>query len=380
MIYLAVTILGLHLALVLILLYGQSRVRTLPASPPDHEGPWPKASILIPARNEEAEIEHALKSVLNLDYADYEVIVIDDRSTDGTGKVLERLGEAHARLRIVTVATLPPGWLGKNHALDRGAALATGELLLFTDADIVFARDCLRKAVAVMLAEGLDHLTLSPALEPRSQLLSLMVAVFCRNFTLFVKPWRVRNPKSRCFIGIGAFNLVRAAAYRQVGGHETIRLRPDDDMKLGKILKRAGFRQDVRFAFADLSLSWYQSFGAMIRGLEKNVLAGLDYRVGLLLLSLTVLTGQELVPWILIVIGDGPVRIMGVAAAALSALGFGLFFRQSKTSWLLVPLAPWAALLLVYIFARSAFLTLVRGGILWRDTFYPLGELRQNAV
>ncbi|MCI5159154.1 MAG: glycosyltransferase family 2 protein, partial [Candidatus Electrothrix sp. AUS1_2] len=120
----------------------------------------PSVSVIIPACNEEQELETALTSVLSLDYPNLEIIVLDDRSTDATPQILDRMASQHPRLRVIHITELPAGWLGKNHALHLGAARATGEYLLFTDADVHYTPDTLRRAVARMETRTLDHLSL----------------------------------------------------------------------------------------------------------------------------------------------------------------------------------------------------------------------------
>lgn len=369
-----------HALVLMVLVYAHQRTRMLGPADPQRPGPWPRVSVLIAARNEATEIEPALQSVLALDYPDYEVIVVNDRSNDQTGDILTRLAERDRRLRVLAIADLPSGWLGKNHALYRGAMQASGELLLFTDADVIFANDLLRRGVAVLLDEEIDHLTVSPSARSASLSVNLMIAVFVRSFMLYVRPWLADNPGSKAYVGIGAFNLVRRHVYEMIGGHESIRLRPDDDHKLGKIIKQAGFRQSLRVALSGLSLKWYRSFGELVRGFEKNVLAGVDYRVTVVVASVVAMLAHDVVPIALVLVGEPAVGLLGLVAYSLSASSMALHFRQTRIAWRYAPLLPLAALLLPYIFARSAWLTIYRGGIVWRDTFYPLAELKRNSV
>lgn len=380
MLYVAIGLLLLQLWTLYLIVQGYHLTRHLPADVPDRQTPWPTVSILIPARDEEAEIEAALRSVLALDYPAKEIIVINDRSTDRTGAILARIHEAHPELTVVTVTELPAGWLGKNHALHVGAQAARGELLLFTDADVVFAPAALKKTVSVLEADGLDHLTIGPRISSRGLLVRLMIALFGRGFTLFTQPWKARDPRSPRHIGLGVFNLVRRHAYEQVGGHARIALRPDDDLKLGKILKLGGFRQDLRHGLDDLSVAWYPSFRAFVRGLEKNVLAGIDYRVGALFVLLSVALSMSLGPYLLLVLGDTPTRCVAATAIVISWITYGLFFPIPRLSRLFVFFEPVAVVLMMYTFVRSALLALRRGGIVWRDTFYPLALLRKNVV
>ena len=236
---------------------GARRIRALREVDPAQVTDLPRVSIVVAARNEERNIREALQSLLSLDYPDYELIVVDDRSEDGTGSILDDMGARFNRLRVVHVASLPAGWLGKNHALSAGSRQATGKYLLFTDADVVMEKTLLTRAVGFMQRYHLDHLAATPSMRMPGVFLEMFGASFVIFFSLFSRPWKARDPRSRCHIGIGAFNMLRSSAYRLVGGHEAIRLLPDDDIKLGKLIKRAGLRQDAALAPEYMSVEWY---------------------------------------------------------------------------------------------------------------------------
>ena len=136
----------------------------MPAIEASHDD-MPTLSIVVPACNEEDTIERGMNSLLALDYPHLEIIAVNDRSTDRTGAILDRLALSDPRLRVLHVETLPAGWLGKNHAMHSGSQAAKGKWLLFTDADVVFAPDALRRTVAFAERECLDHLVLSPRCE-----------------------------------------------------------------------------------------------------------------------------------------------------------------------------------------------------------------------
>ncbi|MEZ5458550.1 MAG: glycosyltransferase family A protein [Steroidobacteraceae bacterium] len=220
------TDLGASLVLLLLatgsvlLAWGSRRVPELATLPPLPEGTAaPRVSIIVPARNEVRGIGPAVASMLALQYPDFEVIVIDDRSTDGTGEALDAIADPAGRLRRLRVSDLPPGWLGKNHANALGAAAATGEWLLFTDADIHFAPSTLSRAMHCALSEGWMHLTAAPRARLPGRILSQFALYFGLLFSLFARPWAARDPRSRAHVGIGAFNLVRHLAYDRIGGH-----------------------------------------------------------------------------------------------------------------------------------------------------------------
>lgn len=374
----AVTLL-IHLATAVAIWHGTRSIRFLADQPP-LAGPLPRVSIVIPARNEERNVEEALRSVLALDYDDLEIDVADDRSTDRTGEILDRMAAANPRLRVVHIRELPPGWLGKNHALELGGRKATGDYLLFTDADVVLEPTALRRAVAAMEAEGLDHLAVSPEIERTSVLFEMFIGVFSLFFSLFVKPWKVRDPKSPNHVGIGAFNLVRASAWRAVGGHQRIAMRPDDDLKLGKLLKTSGFRQEMMFGRGMLRVEWYASVRELIQGLMKNAFPAVDYRIPVVLSSTITQLTILIWPFLAVFLTAGITRWLNLASVTvLLAL-----------CWLNAPLAgarrwhgigfPLATLLFLYILWRSTLTILWHGGIDWRGTHYPLAELKANRV
>ncbi|HEX4960748.1 MAG TPA: glycosyltransferase [Thermoanaerobaculia bacterium] len=374
----AVTLL-IHLATAVAVWRGTRSIRFLSDQPP-LSGSLPRVSIIIPARNEERNVEEALQSVLALDYDNLEIDVVDDRSTDSTGVILDRMAAANPRLRVVHVRELPPGWLGKNHALELGGRKATGEYLLFTDADIVMEPTALRRAVGAMEADALDHLAVSPEIERRGLLFEMFIGVFSLFFSMFVKPWKVRDPKSPCHVGIGAFNLVRASAWRAVGGHQRIAMRPDDDLKLGKLLKTSGFRQEMTFGRGMLRVEWYRSVRELIQGLTKNAFPGVDYQLSVVALTTVIQLILLVWPFLAVFLTPGGTRWLNLASVAV------LVFL----CWLNAPLAgvrrwhgvgfPLATLLFLYILWRSTLSILWHGGIDWRGTHYPLADLKANKV
>jgi hypothetical protein len=242
----------------------------------------PPLSIVLAARDEERSVKESVASILAQDYPGMlEVIAVNDRSTDRTGELLEELATSYPdRLRVLNVESLPEGWLGKTHALYTGATRATGEWLLFTDADVNFSENCADRAVRYATGKGLDHLTLPPEILCRSVLLRSFVAAFTLVFEMTQRPWRVGDVQAREHVGVGAFNLIRKDAYEKSGTHRAIRMRPDDDMKLAKLLKRGGFRQGVAYGVGLISVEWHQTLPDAVRGLSKSMFSGLDYRIG----------------------------------------------------------------------------------------------------
>ncbi len=359
---------------------GNRSVRALRDSSPDSLPGSPRVSIIVAARNEQRNIREALQSLLDLSYADYELIVVDDRSEDATGQILEEMAATHPGLKILRIDALPPGWLGKNHALWVGSRQASGALLLFTDADIVMEPTVVTRAVNYLQQHRLDHLAATPTMLMPTISLGMFGVAFIIIFSLFTRPWKAADPESRCHIGIGAFNLVRSRVYQQVGGHETIRLRPDDDIKLGKIIKQAGFRQDAAYAAEYLAVEWYASLGEVVRGLEKNAFSGADYNIALVATGVLLQVLCGIWPFLAIFVTHGPVQVIYLLTSALILLvvADSARFHQARP-WYAVGY-PLSAALFVFILVRTMLLNLIQGGIYWRGTFYSLKELKGNRV
>ena len=344
----------------------------------------PRLSVVVPARDEGPTIARAVESLLAQDYPDLDVIVVDDRSTDATGDVLRELAARDRRLRVLRVDELPAGWLGKNHALWRGADTATGEWLLFTDADVVFAPGTLRRAVAYAEAERLDHLTLSPRLVARGLALRAFVSFFGDAFIALFGAHLANDPKSKRSVGIGAFNLVRRSAYERIGTMRALSLRPYDDIRLGRRLRGFGCGQRVLNGVELLSVEWYPSLGAAMRGLEKSMYAGLEYRVIDTILVLVYLLATMVWPFVGVFVLGGIDRVLlGIVVVCLFA-ALVETYRQSMSARLgpsalaVALLLPFSALCFGWAIVRSVYMAETQG-VRWRGTTYPLALLRAQS-
>lgn len=365
-------------ATLVVLIVGYGRVPQLRAVSAI-SSPGVGVSIVIAARDEERHIESAVRSLLRLDYPDYELIVVNDRSADSTAAILERVSAEEPRLQVVSVRELPPGWLGKNHALQLGAGRASKELLLFADGDVVMEPRALSRAVQLLIRENADHLTVAPELLLPSAMLALVINYLFMHGVLALRPWKTSDPRSPAFAGIGAFSLMWLSTYRAIGQHERIRLRPDDDLMLGKLIKRGGFRQIVATGLDEVRIEWYRTLREAARGFRKNTFAAVGYRVPVAV-GVVLLNVLGAWPFVAVWMTDGAVGMLYATAsiAWVAALAYH-GSRQRLRPWL-APLYPIAALISAYIIGSAVGRTLVRGGIEWRGTFYSLAALRQNRV
>jgi glycosyltransferase involved in cell wall biosynthesis len=342
----------------------------------------PRLSVVVPARDEASAIGHALGSLLAQEYPDLEVVVVDDRSTDATGEVIRRAARDH-RVRPIRVDDVPTGWLGKNHALWRGAAIASGEWLLFSDADVMFAPGALRQAVGYATAERLDHLTLAPRLVARGLVLRGFVAFFGYVFIALWRAYQANDPKSMRGVGIGAFNLVRKDAYERIGTMRALSLRPDDDIRLGRRLRASGFRQRVLNGNEYLSVEWYPSLRAAISGLEKSLYSSLEYRVADAVAVIVYLLATMIWPFAGVLILDGLDRLLLAVVVACLVAGLLETYRQAfgpltPSALLVALLLPFSAACFAYAIARSVYRAETHG-VSWRGTTYPLALLRAQS-
>jgi len=340
----------------------------------------PSISLIFAARDEEEKLPAALATLAQLDYPHLEIIAVNDRSQDSTRKTLDEFARGDTRVRVVHVEALPNGWLGKPHALQKAYEVSTGEWLLFTDADVRFSPDSLRRAVNLAKQRNADHLTLFGDVEMHGFWETTLITFFGMMFHLATDPSRVSNPHSWTYVGVGAFQLLRRSTYEAVGTHRRLAMEVVDDMKLGKIVKQAGFRSCVGLAQDAVAIRWHAGLGNLVRGVTKNFFAALGYNVALVLLATIVMLLLNVAPFIAIFAAHGWIRILA-AISVVIAIGFHVGVNiVMRVSPLYALTHPLGALLFCYMLLRSTAVTLWHGGVTWRGTFYPLSELKRGVV
>lgn len=359
---------------------GMARIPTL-TRVAAFDGPtFPRVSILFAARDEAAKLPEALASLLAVDYPNYEVIAVDDRSEDATLEILNDFARRDSRLRVIHIAELPQGWLGKPHALEMAYRESTGEWLVFTDADVQFAPDLLRRALALLQQEGSDHLTLLAGLDLRGFWEPTAVGYLGVCFALGVRPWQVSDPKSKVYMGVGAFQMIRRSTYEAIGTHRRLAMEVLDDMKLGKLVKQNGFRSNVAPSENLLRIRWQEGIGNVIKGMTKNMFAGFDFNIAKTVAGVAGIFVISVLPILGVIFARGPAQIAAGVAAVVAMLFEAQLMTQAKASrWFGVTHAL-GALIVCYIIVRSMVVTLGRGGVVWRGTFYALEELRKGQV
>jgi len=360
--------------------YGALRLPRLKDCAPAGDAECPRISLIFAARDEEEKLPAALATLAALDYPNLEIIAVDDRSQDSTRKILNEFARVDKRARVVLVDELPGGWLGKPHALQKAYEASTGEWLLFTDADVRFAPDVLRRAASLVKERAVDHLTLLGDVEMHGFWETTLLTFFGMAFHLATDPYRVGNPHSRAYVGVGAFQMVKRGAYEAAGMHRRLAMEVVDDMKLGKIVKQAGFRSCVAMAQDAVVVRWHAGVGNIVRGVTKNFFASAGYNVAVAIFSAAAVFLANVAPFVALFAAHGWSRIFAAIAVAI-AVGFHVGVSiEVRVSPLYALTHPVGAVLFCYMLLRSTVVTLWQGGVTWRGTFYPLEELRRGVV
>jgi glycosyltransferase involved in cell wall biosynthesis len=278
-----------------------------------------------------------MRSLLAQERVELRVVAVDDRSGDGTGAILDGLARADPRLEVIHVAALPDGWLGKNHACHEGALRARGDWVLFTDADVVFAPDALRRAVDVARAHGLGHLAVAPRLVAPG----LLERAFVTFFTALLAP------------------LVRVAD-----------------------LRRSGEPQGVAAPGPHVQVRWQHGFAPSVLGLVKNAFAALEYRPAVALAGAAGAALAGAAPLAILLAGPGvPARVLAGLALAIALAHHAAAARHvSGSSGAEALLLPLCALSFSAAVLASAVVAWARGGVVWRGTHYPLERVRAGCL
>ncbi len=359
---------------------GMTRLPRLRAAALLPDSACPAVSVIFAARDEAGKLPRSLPTMLAQDYPDYEVIAVDDRSEDGTGAILDTQARWNSRLRVLHLRELPPGWLGKPYALATGYRQARGRWLVFTDADVEFAPDLLRRAVSLAETGRLDHLTALASVAMPRFWEKVAITYLGLVFVLGIRPWLVPDPTAGSYMGVGAFQLVRRETYEAVGTHDRLALEVVDDMKLAKLVKLAGFRSAVATSDNYVRVRWQEGLGNIVRGLTKNMFAGLNYSVSKTLSSVAGILALSVLPFLAIWFVSGTPRLLAAISVGTALVAQGVLLAGIDVSPYYALTQPLGAVILSYILLRSMVVTLWRGGVLWRGTFYPLAELRKHSL
>jgi glycosyltransferase involved in cell wall biosynthesis len=350
-----------------------------------HPEPMPRVSIIVPACDEQEQVAAARASFAAQDYENLEIIAVDDRSRDSTGEIMERTArEAISarpalRFEVLHVRELPAGWLGKTHAMWLAAQRATGDWILFTDADVKLRPDALRRAIAYAEAVKADHVVLFPTHALKTVGECMVIAGFQMQFVFGHRPWKVSDPKAKDTMGLGSFNLVRRSVYESIGTFRTLRLEVVDDIQLGELVKARGFAQHTVFGRGLLDLRWGAGGLGIVRNLTKNLFAALHYRWPRAVGACLMLVALNVLPFVGVLLAPGWSKAGFAAAVGAIAVLYAGMYRTSRIPPAYVLLHPVNSMIIAYTLLRSMAATLWHGGVVWRGTKYSLQELRRSS-
>lgn len=343
----------------------------------------PLISVIIAAKDEEESIEKTLTHLYEQNYKNLEIIVVNDRSDDETGKIIEQFKErisndGNVSYQTVHIQELPKDWLGKNHALYQGYLVSKGEYLVFTDADIVFKKETISKTMDYVVANHVEHMAMIPYIICNNFALRSFIHLFLLYFCIFVEPWKVyvRGKKGKG-VGVGAFNLIKRDVYMQLGTHRTFPLHPIDDIELGKKAKEMQCNQHFLIGKELIEVEWYPSLKDAIKGFEKNFFGALDYKFWKVIGFTFLQCLFAIYPFIGLLFNDWMLIVHILSLTLLCLLYVSCIRKVSFGSTLEFLLLPITVSCYIYTLFRSAYLTLRRGGINWRGTFYSLKELKE---
>ena len=313
------------LVIVVLTIHGQSRQRSLLATNNRASDP-PLVSILVPARNEQHRVlEHCIRSILAQDYGRFEVIAVNDRSTDETGAILARLAKSDERLRVIEGEELPQGWLGKPYAMQQALNHARGEWILATDADMIFEPAVLRTALNRTFEAQGDALTLIPRFEAHSFWERVMIPTWEWVFLMFTVFYRINNPKTDRAAAIGGFFLIRRTVLDRVGGYKALKDEVMEDVRLADRIKRSGARLLIDRAPALIRTRMYRTFGEMWECSTKNWFSGMNFSLSLALSSVASMYLGAVAP---------PLIALVAVIAIASGTDLSLLLIPAALSWL----------------------------------------------
>jgi len=332
----------------------------------------PRVSVMVPARNEEENIASCIESLLNQDYHDFELLVLDDHSADRTWQILQGLAVSHRRLRIMKGKPLPEGWLGKHWACHQMVEEASGELFLFTDADTRHHPLALRSAVAALTDEAADLLTALPKGEVGSWGAKLIVPLMPSGLLALLPlgiAYRVRCPALSA--AIGSFMLFRREALKKVGGFEAVRKNPVDDIDLGRRIKAQGLRWRLADGQDRISCWMYSNFREAFEGFAKSLYAAFNRSVPVFLLIWLWLAIAFLEPLVVLALRIAGVPIPSLplilagAAIGISLLLWGISLWRFRFPIHLAFLYP-LSMLIGFVIAMYSMIATISGRALWK--------------
>ena len=353
----------------------------MPAPPPADA---PLVSVCIPARDEEANIRRCVEAILRQDYPNFEVIALDDRSTDATLEILRQLAAQNDKLKIISGSDLPEGWAGKPHALYQASALAYGDWLCFVDADTFLESNALSSVYAKAIETNADLFTILTKQILGSFWERTVMPLVMTALSVGFSPRKVNDPSRRDAVANGQFIFIKRSIYDLIGGHEKIKDQIVEDKALSENVKWNGHRLVVADGMQVASTRMYTSLASMWEGWTKNIYLGLRDHPSLLVLgafgaTLALIAALFLPVWPLLGViwyfKDGGWMALGVIIKSMIVWGYLIFIRakvleKMETSKWYAMTIPLGAGVFAGMMLTSAWKVISGQGVTWRGRKY----------
>lgn len=374
-----------------VLTIAQRKLRWLSPDSPKMSGPeLPLVSIMVPAKDEEAAIEGCLRSLLAQTYPQFEVLVVDDRSTDRTAAIVERIATEDSRVKLVRITQLPAGWTGKTHALHQCQQLAKGEWLLFVDADTRHHPDSL----SVVLRDAIDHEvdleSLLPALESQTfweKVIQPLAGICLMVLFPLDKVNRPNHPEKG--FANGQYILIRRRAYDMIGGHEAVRDKFVEDIHLGRNIRAAGLGLRVVMGSDIASVRMYSSLSGIVRGWSRILYSAVDFKPAKLYLLFASVVIFSLLSYVM-VIATGSLLLlghrsefiwilfwMGVSHQVLQTSLMARIYALSRSQRRYIVFRIISVFVMLYILAKTIRMCQTHN-VTWRGTIYDRRIQKEN--
>ncbi len=345
----------------------------------------PFVSVLVPARNEEAKIGRCLESLIKQDYPNFEIIVIDDRSEDKTGEIIESYAKNDARIRFVKGKDAPEGWIGKCNALAHAVGYASGDWFIFTDADTYHQPNSIRDSVSYALTTKSDLVSFVPLQELGSFWERLVMPVLLSSFLLGDPFHSVNDPESARAYAYGQYIICRRSSYLALGGHQSVRDEIVEDHAIARVFKEKGYKIAVADGKLLYRVRMYTDRESLWQGWTKNLYSLIDSRIGNLLLILTLINCTVVFPYVQILIvanlfisGESLAslaNLLALIAAQFIILGFW-FCKTSDhltgISWRNFFILPFGSLAVTVLYFHAAYLVLSGSQVNWKGRKYTV--------
>lgn len=328
-----------------------------------------KMSVIIPARNEEKDIAAALASVLRQNGVELEVIVVNDHSSDRTGEIVDDISQSDSRVKVIHNPALKQGWLGKCNAMQHGAAQATGDFFLFTDADIIHAQDCFATVLHTMQQENFDFISLFPLFDNQSFWENVNVPIYFFGLAKLLATPGLNDPNSSNAVASGALMLIKTEVFKDIGGFNGVKAEMLDDVGLARLLKKHSYRVGYRLAPDCLQVRLFKSNRDAFWGTTKNILVAVEGHMWLAIPLIILAILQNWAPLFALAVGvlkaNGPLIVLGAGSYGIQYFSFFTVRRLMRFRVLKVPFYPLVAVAATCCILR-AMVYHMRGAILWR--------------